>query len=155
MNALHEIAKDVAQTFELEPALVCGIVEQESGWNTWLSRYEPGFFTRYVDNSRIHLAARDFARAAPYTLSFETELRERAFSRGLLQVMGQTARESGFTDPLPQLHDPETGLTVGCKYLSRLIKGRAGDIRRALLLYNGGGDPQYPDKVFARMKKYQ
>jgi len=155
MNTLHDLARDVAHTFEVDPALVCGIVEQESAWNPWLSRYEPGFFARYLDNSRIHLAARDFARAAPYTLSFDTELRERAFSRGLMQVMGQTAREVGFKDPLPQLHNPETGLSVGCKYLARLILNRAGDVRRALLMYNGGGDPQYPDKIFERMEKYQ
>jgi len=155
MNMLREIAAEVAHTHGLEPALVCCIVEQESRWNTWLSRYEQGFFTKYLDNSSIHAAARDFARAAPYILSFDTELRERAFSRGLMQVMGQTAREVGFKDPLPMMHDPETGLSVGCKYLARLLSSCRGDVKKALLRYNGGGDPRYPNKVLGNMEKYR
>lgn len=155
MDALVQLAKEMALTYELDPAVVCGLIEQESNWNPWLSRYEHGFFNRYLDNSRIHLAARDFAKAAPYTLSFDTELRERAFSRGLMQVMGQTAREVGFTEPLPMLHDPERGLAVGCKYLHQLVVRRAGSVPLGLLLYNGGGDPQYPDKVLSRANTYR
>lgn len=151
---LIALARDLAATWELDPALVCAMVEQESAWDPWLSRYEHGFFNRYLDNSHLHLEVRAFVRAVPYTVSFDTELRERAFSRGLLQVVGQVARERGFKEPLPRLHDPEQGLAVGCAHLKWCLDRTGGDVRRALLRYNGGGDSQYPDKVLGRVAAY-
>ena len=154
MNDLHDIAREQARNFGLDEVLVLAVCEQESGWNPWVSRYEPEFFNRYLDNSTVHLVVQAHCRKVPYPVSFETELRERAFSRGLMQVMGQVARERGFADPLPQLHDPAANLMVGCRHLKKCLDGAGGDIRRALLRWNGGGDPQYPDKVLARMVHY-
>lgn len=154
MTELEQLARDKAKAAHLNEALVCAICEHESKWNPWLSRYEPGFFARYLDNSTMHLVAQQFAWRADYPVSFETELRERSFSRGLMQVMGQVARERGFTGPLPQLHDPAINLEIGCKQLALCLARMDGDVRRALLRWNGGGDPNYPDKVLALVDKY-
>lgn len=81
---LLTLAHKAATAQSLDPALVCAVVEQESGWNPWAMRYEPAFFTRYV--------------APLYTNNkiTATEAWARGFSWGLMQVMGQVARESGF-----------------------------------------------------------
>ena len=149
-----QLARTAAATEGLDPALVLAVVAQESGGNPWLSRYEPGFFARYIDKSAIHIVVQEFCRKAPYTVSFETELRERATSRGLMQILGQVAREQGFLEPIPKLHDAPTGLQWGCKFLRKCLDRNNGDTRRALLRWNGGSDPLYPDKVFNRMEQY-
>lgn len=155
MNALVEQARLIALRHELDPAKVCGLIEVESEWNPWAARYEPGFFNKYLDNSRMHLDVKGFVKAAPFAISFDTELRERAFSRGLMQIMGQVARERGFTGPLAQLHDPETGIEYGCLQLRWLLPRVAGVYRLALIRYNGGADSTYPDRVMAASARYQ
>src|SRR5712692_5955899 len=82
----------------LDPALVCAVVEQESAWNPWAIRYEPLFFAKYV--------------ASLYTNNkvSASEAYARGFSWGLMQVMGQVARETGFDALfLSTLCDPEQG----------------------------------------------
>jgi hypothetical protein len=84
-------------------ALVCAVVEQESAWDTHAIRYEPGFRTRYV---------------APLGLP-PTEEIARSISWGLMQVMGQVAREHGFQGKfLSALCDPAIGLDLGCAALA-------------------------------------
>jgi len=96
-------ARAAAAHHELEPALVCAVIEQESAWNTYAIRYEPGFRTRYV---------------APLGLP-PTEEIARSISWGLMQVMGQVAREHGFTGKfLSALCDPALGLDSGCAALA-------------------------------------
>ena len=79
---LVALARCAAETHALWPELVCAIVEQESSWNPWALRYEPEFYEKYV--------APQIARGA---IDDVTESRARAFSWGLMQVMGQAARE--------------------------------------------------------------
>jgi soluble lytic murein transglycosylase-like protein len=45
---LLALAQRAAETEGLDAALVCAVVEQESGWNPWAMRYEPAFFAKYV-----------------------------------------------------------------------------------------------------------
>jgi soluble lytic murein transglycosylase-like protein len=136
---LQTLARQIAQRHGLDPTLVCAIVEQESAWNPWAMRYEPAFRQRYVPGN---LAA--------------TEATARAFSWGLMQVMGQVAREHGCRARyLSELCDPETALDIGCRVLSAKLDQAGGDLRRALLLWNGGGRPEYADEVLARVARYQ
>ena len=140
---LLALAHKSALTQSLDPALVCAVVEQESGWNTWAMRYEPAFFTKYV---------------APFYTNNKitaTEAWARGFSWGLMQVMGQVARESGFESTfLSSLCDPETGLTIGCKVLRKKFDAARGDITQALLAWNGGSNPAYAAQVLARKSRY-
>jgi soluble lytic murein transglycosylase-like protein len=133
-------------------ALVCAIVEQESAWNTHAIRYEPGFRTRYV--APLHLPP--------------TEEIARSISWGLMQVMGQVAREHGFDGKfLSALCDPALGLDIGCAVLASKLVAAApqqsgqgiasteNEIARALQLWNGGSNPNYAAQVLARLPHYQ
>ena len=142
-SQLIVLARKAAAAQSLDPALVCAVIEQESAWNPWAMRYEPLFFAKYV--------------ASLYTNNKigASEAYARGFSWGLMQVMGQVARESGFDALfLSTLCDPEQGLAVGCKVLRKKIDAMAGDTTRGLLAWNGGGNPAYPAQVLARKPHY-
>ena len=99
------LARRIACAHGLEPSLVCAVIEQESAWNPWAVRYEPGFLSRYV--APLYTAGKLSA----------TEAYTRSMSWGLMQVMGQVARENGFSQPsLAELCDPNTGIEFGCPY---------------------------------------
>jgi soluble lytic murein transglycosylase-like protein len=140
---LESLARKAAAAQSLDPALVCAVVEQESAWNTWAMRFEPAFFAKYV---------------APFYTNNKvtaTEAYARGFSWGLMQVMGQVAREAGFDAPfLSALCDPEQGLAIGCKVLRKKLDAMAGDTTRTLLAWNGGGNAAYAAQVLARRPHY-
>lgn len=103
---LLALAQDAAARHALDPALLCAVVEQESAWNSFAMRYEPAFRARYV---------------APLGLAITEEV-ARAISWGLLQVMGQVARENGFDGKfLSALCEPAAGLDCGCRVLAAKI----------------------------------
>jgi soluble lytic murein transglycosylase-like protein len=135
---LVALARKTAVGLKLDEALVCAIVEQESAWDTWSIRYEPGFRSRYV---------------APLGLPPTAEI-SRSISWGLMQLMGESARELGFAGPLPQLCDPPTGLYWGCRWFAAKMAAAAGDETKALLLWNGGANAGYPGQVLARVRNY-
>ena len=140
---LVSLARKAAAAHSLDPALVCAVIEQESAWNPWAMRYEPAFFAKYVANlyTNNKIAA--------------SEAYARGFSWGLMQVMGQVARELGCDATfLSALCDPEQGLAVGCKLLRKKLDAMDNDVTRGLLAWNGGGNPAYPSQVQARRAHY-
>lgn len=142
---LIALAKKKAGEHLLYPELICGIIEQESNWNTWAMRYEPLFYQKYI---------------APLIQRGEsinqTEAHARATSWGLMQVMGEVARENGFGWPhLSELCDPFVGLEEGCSIFGRKLAAAEGNVRNALLLWNGGGNPDYPAQVIAKAENYK
>ena len=111
---------------------------------------EPAFYLHYV--------APQFAAGK----ISNTEAQARAFSWGLMQVMGQVAREHNFgtapgstNAPLAQLCDPAMGLEIGCTVFAAKLAAAHGDAARALQLWNGGGNPNYATEVLARAAKFQ
>jgi soluble lytic murein transglycosylase-like protein len=73
-----------------------------------------------------------------------------------MQVMGQTAREHGFTGKfLNALCDQAVGLSIGCAVLSDKLCRTRGNPREALLLWNGGTNTDYPGQVIGRISKYK
>jgi soluble lytic murein transglycosylase-like protein len=149
-TGLIALARATAEAHQLDAALVCAICEQESAWNPWAIRYEPAFFARYV---APQLAAGEISN---------TEAQARAFSWGLMQVMGQVAREHNFgmassknIAPLAQICDPACGLDVGCTVFAAKLSAARGDAARALQLWNGGGNPNYAAEVLARVQNYR
>lgn len=137
-NSLITLARQIAGKHGLNDALVCAIVEQESTWEPWAIRAEPAFDAKYVQP--LHKTP--------------TEEWARSISWGLMQLMGEDAREMGFTGPIPSLCDPATGLDWGCKFFAQKLLKANGDAFAALLRWNGGGNPSYPGQVIARMDKY-
>jgi soluble lytic murein transglycosylase-like protein len=126
-----------------DPAIVCAICEQESDWNPWAIRWEQLFYDRYVKPQVLARTIRDI-----------TEAKARAFSWGLMQVMGQVAREHHYQGPLAMLCDAETGLKVGMAVWKKKLEATEGDVEKALQLWNGGGNPNYATQVLARVSKY-
>lgn len=95
----------------IEPDLILAVIYTESNGNPWAIRYEPAFYDRYVRD----LVARD--RLSP------TEARARSTSWGLMQVMGQVARERGFKGEfLSELLEPWTGIWWGAMHLAAKVK---------------------------------
>lgn len=140
---LVTLASKIATGMGLDPVLVCSVCEQESMWNPDAIRYEPAFMAKYVaplyTNNKIGA----------------TEAFARSFSWGLMQVMGQVAREQGFDRPfLSSLCTPEVGLTVGCQVLKKKFTAAGGDLVKTLLLWNGGSSALYPTQVLARRLHY-
>jgi soluble lytic murein transglycosylase-like protein len=158
---LIALARRAAQTHALWPELVCAVVEQESSWNTWALRYEPAFYERYVAPSLTRRPPDSHAPALGALTSPEipddaTEARARAFSWGLMQVMGQAAREHGFIgESLAGLCDAATGLEIGCRILAAKLTAAEDNVTRALLLWNGGANRDYPASVLARANHYR
>jgi soluble lytic murein transglycosylase-like protein len=137
---LVSLVKSKATAIGLDPAVCCAIVEQESAWNQWAIRYEPAFYSRYI---------------VPLHLADATEATARAISWGLFQTMGEVVRELGFKGPLSSLCDPDVGIDNGLRvWQSKLTKAN-GVVTKALLLWNGGSNPNYPAQVIARVPKYQ
>ena len=137
---LIALALSSAQQYSLDPALVCAVVEQESAWDTHAIRYEPSFRSRYV---------------APLGLP-PTEEIARSISWGLMQVMGQVAREHGFSGKfLSSLCEPPSGLGTGCAVLASKKAAAGGALSRALELWNGGSNPGYAAEVLARIARYR
>lgn len=139
-----ELIRKWAVKYSLDPALVAAVCEQESSWNQWAVRYEPLFFSHYiqplVNTNVIHTM---------------TEAIMRATSWGLGQIMGQVARELGFKGKyLSELCDPEIGLDFCCKKLKMCIDATSETLA-ALQTYNGGGNPNYGHEVLARVNHYQ
>ena len=142
---LVALAHHAARVHSLWPELVCAIVEQESAWDSWAIRYESGFYARYV---QPQIDRGSFTNG--------TEVRARAFSWDLMQVMGQTAREHGFaSSTLAALCEPAVGLDVGCRVLVAKLAAAKGNVSRALLLWNGGGNHAYSEAVLARTGRYK
>jgi soluble lytic murein transglycosylase-like protein len=138
---LIKLAKQTAVAYQLDPLLVCAIVEQESEWNAYAIRYEPGFYNKYI---------------VPMNLPSSTDAHARAFSWGLMQTMGQVAIEAGVHPKfLSELCDPYMGLDTGCKILKNKLNRANGDVPQGLLYWNGGGNAYYPTQVMNRMEKYK
>ena len=140
-HGLIEKAQGAAERHKLDVALVCAIVEQESSWNPWAMRYEPAFYAKYIEPliEKNNLSA--------------TEALARATSWGLMQVMGQVAREHGFAGQyFSQLCDPDAGLEIGCRVFTAKVAASKGDIEAALQLWNGGGNAGYAAEVLSRLR---
>jgi soluble lytic murein transglycosylase-like protein len=138
-----ELARQIAREHSLEPALVCAVIEQESAWNPWAVRYETGFLSRYV--APLYTAGKLNA----------TEAYTRSMSWGLMQVMGQVAREFGFKESsLVELCEPATAVEFGCRVLAAKLAKARGDVPAALLAWNCGADINYAAEVLARKRNY-
>jgi len=108
---LEAVAELAAENHRLPAGLVKAIIQVESGGNTYAMRYEPAFLKRYIPEKPQRFGC----------ASLETERQARATSWGLMQIMGEVARELGCKEPfLSTLCDAVTGIHYGCLLLSML-----------------------------------
>ena len=142
---LKLIIDATAKEFDLDPKLIRTIIKIESSGRKLARRFEPAFYDRY-------LKGKPLLHFVPTTITQETERIDRAFSYGLMQVMGLTARELGFKgETLTELLSIKNNIFYGCKKLAWCFKKEQGNWLRAVARYNGNPDlPQaqgYAQKV--------
>lgn len=108
---VQRIINEKAATYGIPAWLIAAVIETESGGDPWAMRFEPEFLKRYVPQTT----------SQRFGASMETERVMRATSFGLMQIMGQVAREFGCTFPfLSELCLPENGIEFGCRKLKSL-----------------------------------
>ena len=147
-----------SKEFNLDHNFVLGIIQVESSGSTFATRYEPEFFRKYIEGKKVEV----------FGATQGTERVCRATSFGLMQVMGQVARERGFRGAfLTALCNPQLGIQYGCSHLaylrSRLAVRGDASIASIASAYNGGigavkgpgyfSNPEYPAKVLDAMPK--
>lgn len=147
---IDHFIKIYAQVYGLPERLVAAIVQVESGGNPWAIRYEPNFYQAYIVNLQVN----------PITpCSLQTEKKSRAFSWGLMQIMGQVARERGFDQPfLSALCEPEIGIEFGCRQLAFLAKRyRVSESWEPVIRAYNGGNPRADNLDYLKkvMKVYE
>lgn len=156
-----EILKTYQETIALNASrtglperFIAAVIQVESAGNPWSMRFEPSFYA---------MVQREGFKA-PAGVSRPTELNARCFSWGLMQIMGQVARERGCLDPyLSALCEPRIGILWGCR---QLAKCRDRFLERfgwaaVAAAYNGGfgavkkdgtfTNPHYPKAVLAAL----
>jgi soluble lytic murein transglycosylase-like protein len=122
-----------AADFHMHPVnLITAIVSVESSFNPSAFLHEPRFYARYILGGM-------FKPIPP--CSKETEAWARATSWGLMQVMGQVARERGFKGTfLTDLCIPVVGIYWGCEHLGYLRSRyeKTHGIEGVVAAYNAG-----------------
>jgi len=122
---------------------VCAVVEQESDGTRGPCVPSQAFFAKYV------------ARSTPQSRSSASEPTPDGFSWGLMQVMGQVAREHGFDSPIPHPRCA-TGTGSGDR-LQSLVENSTPWRRtphRGLLAWNAGANLAYPAQVLTANPTY-
>lgn len=126
---MNEIILKYASIYELDPLMVLAIIKVESQGNPHVTRFEPNYKYFYrVD---------EFAKKLSPPATFDTERVHQQTSWGLMQIMGAVAREHGFTGHIPQLLDPDTNISYGCKHLARVRRAGYSDLDQ-IAAYNAG-----------------
>jgi soluble lytic murein transglycosylase-like protein len=130
----HEI-EQAATEYALPPSLIAAVIQEESRFDAWATRAEP----RYLQSRKVRRSAARFAHAHRLGPSAFTELVDRSRSYGLMQIMGETAREQGFDRPfLAELYIPTNAISHGAMLLKRLLNRYHNDTLSAISAYNQG-----------------
>jgi soluble lytic murein transglycosylase-like protein len=133
---MRDLIVETAKDFDLDPAIVWGICQQESGFNPAAVRYEP-HYRWLVDPERVK----------PRLCSVDTEIVFQKVSIGLMQVMGAVYREHGYRGWLSEiLLSQSSQLFYGCKHLAGLID-RYGKVP-GIAAYNAGSPRRNSDGRF-------
>lgn len=131
-----EQIKEFAAIYGVPWQLAVAVHLHESGDGKWLYRYEPGKM-----------------QAAAKHSGFVEEQRMLASSHGPMHVLGLTALEYGVH--WSKLYGSQ-GIELGVQYLAKGWEAskklsKAERVNKTLLYYNGGGDPNYPGRVMAKL----
>jgi soluble lytic murein transglycosylase-like protein len=125
--AILELVDIASKKHALDFWTLVAQVEKESSGNPNAIRLEEAYRWFYPSGSKPEGDELEFQRT----------------SWGLLQIMGATARELGYTEAAtpwpssPLKSDPAAALDLGCRYLVGMLR-RHGNIADALSAYNAG-----------------
>ena len=154
MMITPEIRKEIenaAFKYGLDPDYVEAHIMVESSGEPQKTRFEPAFYKTYIQPLLIK------NNLSP------AESRGRATSYGLLQIMGQVARELGLEGNFNDLLTVSVGLEWGCKKLAQCYHKYPNDIHAGISAYNCGTprllkngklkNQEYVDKVLGFLKQ--
>ena len=119
---------------------------ESSGGKDIGPRYEPGFERRY--GSRYAQMFPDYWPKMTQQYSPE----QLYASYGKHQLMLPVAVELGYRGTPEGLADEAVNRQFFEKKFMRDWKGSGGDLEQALLRYNGGGNPNYPNRVMRHLR---
>jgi len=114
----------MSERWNMSQELICAFCYQESRFEEKAKRYEPAFYKKYVEKFNIP----------------QEEKTWRATSWGLMQLMGQTAREIGYRGYRDDLVDPIINLYYCCKFFIKLLNRYKGSETDAIAAYNQGNN---------------
>jgi len=127
----------VAGKYKLPASLLAAFIQEESQFDPFAIRTEP----HYLKKRKVIAEARTWSRKHRGVPTFQTELFLRASSMGLMQPLGQVAREQGFKQRfLSALIEPYHSLDEGAKHLREKIIKYRGDTLSAISAYNQGNN---------------
>ena len=127
--------EESARVYALPAPLIAAVIQEESHFDPWATRAEP----KYYRNNIVLRAASKWARAHRHTPTAFTELTDRSRSYGLMQVMGETARDQGFDAPfLAELYLPKNAIQHGALLLRKLLTRYRSDTLAAISASNAG-----------------
>lgn len=127
----------VADSLMLPPSLVAAVIQEESRFEPWAARVEPHYKRKAV----VQDVARAWSKRYRNLPTYETELDDRSRSYGLMQVMGQLAREQGFSARyLSEMYLPRNTIMHGAMRLRVLLDRYRGDTLSAISAYNQGNN---------------
>ncbi|MEP7236198.1 MAG: transglycosylase SLT domain-containing protein, partial [Ignavibacteriota bacterium] len=119
----------VANIYHLPPGLLAAFIQEESAFDQFAMRTEPG----YLKKKRVIAEARAWSRAHQGLPTAASETFARSTSWGPMQVMGQVAREQGFDEKyLTSLITPFNSIDQGAKLLQKNLKRYRGDTLSAV-----------------------
>lgn len=144
----------------ISPQLFVALILNESSGDPFATRWERKFYIRYIADKPLEQLTRSNLRELD---NYEDQLFRQclAYSWGLCQIMGVVAFEHGFRGRnIWELLDVETNVRLGAQIYAHKREGvrqknpTANDAERdrlTLLAYNGGGDPDYANRVMKRL----
>jgi len=119
-----DVIELMSERWNIPKELICGIIYTESTFDSDAKRYEPKFYDRYIKKMKLE----------------KEEAEWRATSWGLMQILGQTARENGYRGYREDLADPVVNLYYCCKFFVRLLRRYNGNKEHAISAYNQGNN---------------
>ena len=136
-NDLHNMIKTAAEKYEIDPAIIYGVIQQESTGNHVACRFEKNY--RWL--------MKPIKKYAPTNCTKDTEETLQKMSFGLMQMMGAVFRELGYKDWLSKvLILPELQLDYGCKFLKKKIDKYG--LHAGILSYNSGSPSKHVDGTY-------
>lgn len=159
-NRLGDYIFNQAKKNNIKPEILAGLIYQESKGEIYAFKFEKAWKEKLATFSRDKL--KKYGYVPSFVPSLEDEKRARSTSFGLTQVLGQTAREQGFRQQyLSGLFEPYTNVNWGIKILKDKERAARRKIKtfdeekileQTLLFYNGGGDADYPNKIYQHIE---
>jgi hypothetical protein len=137
-RSLVPYAKEISQKarkYRVPPELLAALIQEESRFDIWATRTEP----HYKLNKVVQREARAHSKRFNGIPTVQTEIDDRSRSYGLMQPMGQVAREQGFNNQfLAELYLPENSIEQGAKLLRKKFDRYGTDTLAVISSYNQG-----------------